>query len=272
MLSHQEIYQELLKPQHFEQFEQLMKTQNVHTSLNATAASLESKDGFPYVLLKINTEEIFAAQMVGLYLLIQDILPEYSEYFYFPAIAMANGYNPQIAKLINHENSIRHELLHIKDVLALIDKDPTYLERVTQYSLKQLDDEKNLAKSIAIEVFKIFYLEPQAFASDFSHGEKAIRTTFLGQIVEYQCQTKAEYIEMQLSDYLENLSLAYQNKFPQSKKRIEKKIESSVLKYGKEVLGSTPLEKLQQIRQDYPAKMLADMLKITSIKVVDKNS
>ncbi len=78
--------------------------------------------------------------------------------------------------------------------------------------------------------------------------------------MEYECKTKQEYIEMQMSDYLGSLSGAYKNKFPNDKKLIEYHIESSVIKYGENVFGATPLEKWKQIQEAYPSKMLSSML------------
>ncbi|MFT4927252.1 MAG: hypothetical protein ACI8WB_003358 [Phenylobacterium sp.] len=265
MLNQQDIYLKLLQPQHFDALEQLMKAQNVHEVLNVTDVSWYEREGFPYILLKIDTEQIFAAQMVGLNLSIDEILPEYTEPYYLPVISMANGYDAKISKLINHDNAIKHELIHVKDILALIDKDDTYLPRITQYSLNKLTDSTDLSKSIAIEVFKIFYLDPPAFASDFDNGEKSIRTQFLGQIMSYECQTKEEYIEMQISDYIDTLNVAYQQKFPDQKKRIDKKINNSVMKYGKDVLGESPLEKLDTLKAAYPEKILGGMMNNFSV-------
>ena len=260
MLSYQEIYLKLLDSQQFERLEKLMEEQNVYGSLRVTESLLERKDGFPYILLRIETDQVFAAQMVGLLLQIHHILPEYTDHYYLPVITMANGYDPQIKNLINQDNSITHELIHIKDILSLIDKDPSYLQRITLYNLNKLESSECLSESIDIEVFKIFYLEPQAFENDFNHGEKTIRTVFLGKLMEYECETKQEYIEMQISDYLGNLSGAYKNKFPNDKELIENQIASSVIKYGEDVFGTTPLEKLKKVRKAYPPKMLSSML------------
>lgn len=267
-MNNQAIYQKLLEPQHFDQLQQQMKAQHVFESLNVTAVAAGEQDGFPYILLTIKTEQLFAAQMVGLNLFIDSIVAEHSDPYYFPVITMAEGYDVKFSSRINQQNSIKHELIHVKDILALTDSDPTYLPRIRQYSLNKLADAKDLSKSIAIEVFKIFYLEPQAFASDFNLGEKTIRTQFMGQLLEYDCHTEQEYIEMQLSDYLGNLSAAYLSKFPHEKKRIEKKINASVMKYGQKTLGADPLASLAKIKQDYPTKILSGMLNTMSIKSV----
>lgn len=43
---------------------------------------------------------------------------------------------------------------------------------------------------------------------------------FLGRIMEYECTTKKEYIEMQIHDYLEHLAEAYQKNFQKIKKAL----------------------------------------------------
>ena len=66
----------LLEPQHFDQLQQQMKAQHVFESLNVTAIAAGEQDGFPYILLTIKTEQLFAAQMVGLNVLIDGIVAD----------------------------------------------------------------------------------------------------------------------------------------------------------------------------------------------------
>ena len=96
MKSHSEIYLHLLQTEHFDQVQQLMKEQNVHEVLKVKSVSLEQRDGFPYLLFQINSDQIFAAQMVGLFLNISSILSEYDEGYYFPVIAMCDSYEEEI--------------------------------------------------------------------------------------------------------------------------------------------------------------------------------
>ncbi len=255
MRNYEEIYHYLLKPDHFEQLQVLMKEQNIYESLNVKEVSLKNED-FPYVLFKIETDQIFAAQMVGLLLEIDSLLPEYTDEYYFPVIAMARNYDAEINHLINLEHSVAHELLHIKDILSLIENDPFYIQRLGKYGMNMLESIEDLQESIDFEVFKIFYLEPQAFESDFSNGEKTLRTMFFGKILEYECGTEQEYVEMQMSSYLGNLSEAYKDKFPDEGTAIKNHIDASAAKYGKDVLGEAPLQKLQELRKTYSVKMM----------------
>ncbi|MDM8521882.1 hypothetical protein QUF80_00780 [Desulfococcaceae bacterium HSG8] len=250
-----EIYHYLLKPEYFEQLQELMREQNIYESLNVREAFLKEED-FPYILFRIETEQVFAAQMVGMMLKIDSLLPEYTDDYYLPAIAMACDYDPEIMELINLENSVAHELIHIQDILSLIDKYPSYVTRVEKYGMNMVERLEDLKESIDLEVFKIFYLEPQALESDYDKGEKSIRTQLLGKILEYECRTKKEYIEMQLSDYLGNLSEIYKDKFPEEAKMIKKHTNASAVKYGKDVFGRTPLKRLRKLRKAYPSKML----------------
>jgi hypothetical protein len=253
--TYEEIYRYLLKPKQFKQIRLLMKEQNLFEYMNVQDVSLKNKD-FPYVLFTIETDQIFAAQMVGLYLEIEELVPEYTGLFYLPIIAVAQNYDSEINRLINIENSVAHELIHIKDILSLIDKDPSYIERSGNYGMNTVKDAEDLRESIDLEIFKIFYLEPQAFRSDFSKGERMIRTMLLGKILEYECETETEYIEMQLCDYFGNLSEIYKEKFPNEGDTIKKYIDASVVKYGKAVFGESPLERVEEIRKSYPSKML----------------
>lgn len=255
MQTYEEIYRYLLKPKQFKQIRLLMKEHNIYEYMNVQDVSLKNKD-FPYILFTIETDQVFAAQMVGLFLEIDDVVPEYTDVFYLPIIAVARNYDAQISRLINIENSVAHELIHIKDILSLIDKDPSYIERAGKYGMNTVKDAEDLQESIDLEIFKIFYLEPQAFRSDFSKGERMIRTMVLGKVLEYECETETEYIEMQLCDYFGNLSEIYKEKFPDKGDIIEMHIDASVAKYGKAIFGESPLEKVKELRKSYPSKML----------------
>ncbi len=78
-------------------------------------------------------------------------------------------------------------------------------------------------------------------------------------ILEYECKTKQEYIEMQISDYILKLSDAYKEKFPDEDELIESHIESSVAIYGKNVFGEAPLQRLEKVRKMYSPKMLSSI-------------
>jgi hypothetical protein len=273
MFNYQEIYLKLLSLKQFDRLEKLMKEQNVHDSLRVSKSSLETKEGFPYILLKIESDQVFAAQMIGLSLQIHELLPEYTDDYYLPVIAiheyrddllaMANGYNSTINNLIDQENAIKHELIHIKDILSLINKDPSYLKRIMLYSIHKIESSQYLPESVDIEVFKIFYLEPQALGNDFNQGEKTIRIVLLGELMEYNCKTSEEYIEMLISDYLEDLSMDYKKKFPNDTEFITNQMDVSIIKYGKEVFGKNPLERLKKIGEEYSSKMLSGFIEKT---------
>lgn len=253
--NYKEIYHYLLKPDHFEQLQALMKEQNIYETLNVKEALLKDEE-FPYVLFSIETDQVFAAQMVGLLLEIDSLVPEYTEEYYLPVIAMARNYDSEINHLINQENSVAHELIHIRDILSLIEDDPSYIQRLNRYGINVVEDVEDLQESIDFEVFKIFHLEPQAFESDFSKGERTIRTLFLGKILAYECETEQEYVEMQMRNYVGNLSGFYKEKFPDEDEAIEKHIKASVIKYGKDIFGEEPLQRLEELHRMYSVKML----------------
>lgn len=197
--NYEETYRYLLRPERFGQLRELMEEQNVYASLNVKDILLKNED-FPYILFEIEADQIFAAQMVGLLLDIDALMPGYAGDYYLPVIAMARNYDPEINRLIHLENSLAHELLHIRDMLSLIESDPSYIRRLKRYGMNAIRKAKDLKGSIDFEVSKIFHLEQQAFESDFDRGERMIMTMFLGRVLEYECGTKQEYIEMKISD------------------------------------------------------------------------
>jgi hypothetical protein len=106
MPSHLEIYFKLLDSRNFEHLKRLMIKQNVYKTIHALESSLEQRDGFPFVLMKIDSKEIFAAQMVGFLIQIEQLIPEHTDPYYFPVIAMADGYDAKISNLFNPETAI----------------------------------------------------------------------------------------------------------------------------------------------------------------------
>jgi len=55
--------------------------------------------------------------MLGLFVKITSIIPNYKKSFYYlPVIVMCNDYDDRIKGFINKELSIEHEVQHIKDV------------------------------------------------------------------------------------------------------------------------------------------------------------
>lgn len=240
-MKHKEIYSYLLVEQHFDQIKTLMKDQKIYESLGVQEVILEMDNQFPYILLKIVTDQVVAAQMIGVFINIESLLPEYTDSYYLPVIAIGINYELKYRKLINLQNTIEHELLHIKDVLFLIENDPTYYDRLMKYTLIQQENNEYLKESIDLEVFKIFNLEPQACGSDFDKGEKVIRVEFQGIMHEYECKTKQEYVEMQLVSYLNNILKICYDKFPEKRNEIHDYLQSSITKHGKNVYGLTPM-------------------------------
>ncbi|ETR70182.1 MAG: hypothetical protein OMM_08993, partial [Candidatus Magnetoglobus multicellularis str. Araruama] len=111
-------------------------------------------------------------------------------YFYLPIIAKPNRI-PEIAKkYYSEENAIKHELIHINDMLKWIEEDSAYIENSILYNQNAVTED-TVEKSIAFEIEKIFKLEPRAIEHDYENGENLIIQPFIDdQYLTYKCKTK----------------------------------------------------------------------------------
>ncbi|MBF0135702.1 MAG: hypothetical protein HQL65_05640 [Magnetococcales bacterium] len=203
-----------------------------------------SSDGFKYIECDIDTEEKFQGVMIGFILDIRNIIPEYDkESYYLPVVMFCTTYQENIKKLLNKEITIKHELMHVRDVLDMIEKDPKYTEKVAKYSMNNdTISVKNLPKSIEFEIFRLFNLEPQASEEDYKNGENYVLIPLKnGEIYRIDDIPLDKYIRIAIASDIERVKNIYLNKFPRNpmvKKIILHHIRQAVKRHGKKIFGS----------------------------------
>jgi hypothetical protein len=107
------------------------------------------KNGLPFLLCEIRTEEAFDAQMIGLFAEITSIFPEYEEpFFYLPVVVLCCDYDDRIKSYIDREISIAHELQHLSDMIELIKRCPDYPHQLYRYGLNRIITIEDLHRSI----------------------------------------------------------------------------------------------------------------------------
>ncbi|KPA14036.1 SEC-C motif domain protein [Candidatus Magnetomorum sp. HK-1] len=268
-MTYKEIYLQLIHKTNKEDLIRLFKETDNWERLNAINLKIIGDQELPYVLVTIDHQNdlrngYFASVMIGLYIEKEFIIEIDSRfnntYFYLPIIAKPNKI-PEIAKqYYSEENAIKHELIHINDILKWIEEDPTYIENSIQYNQNAVTKD-TVEKSIAFEIEKIFKLEPGAMELDYDNGENLIIQPFIGnKYLTYQCKTKKEYVKMKISEYLHPLKMAYIDKFPEKKDTIYSSYLKSLDQYGKKIFGNEPYKELERVITDLASKLIASNL------------
>ena len=238
-MTHKEIYFYLVKKENEDSLRELFIEEGIFEDFKVTDMEIHTKAGFPYILLLVKPKEIFAAMFIGVFVDIKPMLPDYpDEWYYLPFIQYCPTYPKKYQAYIDRELSIIHEITHIKDILALIEKNPGYVDTVSKYTMFNEDlTLEDLEKSIDFEISKIFYLEPKALAGDYASGETVIYSDMMGEIKGYPCQTVEEYVQLKIIHYKNKIKDIYAEKFPGQYQGINELINEAINKYGKEVFG-----------------------------------
>ena len=257
-------YRKIVTKQHEETLLHILKDTGHWAKLRAINFTVIDDTPLPYILTTVDYQDsdmgYFAGVMIGITLEQSCIMALDTTYsyknFYLPLIAKPCTY-PDIAKAYySEEQAIRHELMHVADMLCWINDEPEYLDNVLLYSYEAATEE-TLQDSIDFEVKKIFTLEPQALQDDYESGEDMLIEPFIfGRYMKYRCTTQQEYLEIKLSDYVSDLKDMYMKSYPQKRGDIEHFFDKSVGQHGGHIFGNSPYETLQHVRKDKIQKML----------------
>jgi hypothetical protein len=275
-MTYKDIYLKLIHKTNKENLIRLFKETDNWERLNAINLEIIDDHELPYILVTIDhqndlREGYFASVMIGLYIEKEFIIEIDSSfnntYFYLPIIAKPNKM-PEIAKkYYSEENAIKHELIHINDILKWIEEDPTYIENAIQYN-QNVVTKDTLEKSITFEIEKIFKLEPRAMELDYENGEDLIIQPFIGDnYLTYKCKAKEEYVKLKIAEYLLPLKKAYIDKFPEKKDTIDFIFLENLDQYGKKIFGNNPYSELEKVNSDLASKLISSNLdSLSSIK------
>lgn len=152
-----------------------------------------------------------------------------------------------------------HELLHLRDLLALIEKDPSYPVRALKVGIMSISEPCQIGKSVDFELFKIFAMEPQAYRLEFEMGETWIDVPCAGKQLRYECATAEELVTMRLADYVGTLEERYIKKFPGYEATIKKAVRRGANHHGSEVFGDRAYERIQEVNTQTSWKVLAQL-------------
>ena len=242
-MNHREIYHKIVSKDNQGKIRTLLEGEISSIGYGLLDLQILDDDGFPYIYCAIETDEIFAAQMIGFIVKISHLFPDCHEgIYYLPAVAYCDTYPDDIRRYMNKKISINHEIIHIKDILTLIESDPQFPEKIRKYGKYGPVKTEDLPKSIDLEIFKVFYTEPKAMKFDYESGEKHILFRLSsGEVFRFPCKNIDEYIMLNMESEILRIRDVYFGRF-QEKEIIVQEIKKAVTKYGKSIFGAN-LEK-----------------------------
>lgn len=238
-MNHRETYMALLSPSLRDRLLATLEEEGILTLLKGHALEVVDAPPLPYVRLAITAgENGLVAHCTGVWFDVRPLVgPEGEQDYYLPVLGISQGASSP---------TIRHELLHLHDLLALIEQDPSYPERALKLGINGISEPSQIEESVDFELFKIFAMEPQAYRLEFSLGETWIDVPHAGQHVRYHCATAEELVTLRLADYVAKLERRYAKMFPGHEATIREAVRRSVNHHGREVFGPQADQRLQQ--------------------------
>jgi len=251
-VKHRDVYDALLSMALRDRLLTTLVDEGILTLLKAHSLRVVDAAPIPYVRLEIVAGEGgLIAHCTGVWFDVRPLVgPEGDKDYYLPVLGASEGASA---------STMGHELLHLHDLLALIEEDPSYPARALKLGINSISEPSQIGKSIEFELFKIFAMEPQAYRLEFEMGETWIDVPCAGEQLRYECATVEELVTMRLADYVETLEGRYVKKFPGYKAAIRKAVRRWANHHGREVFGDPAYERIQQVNTQTHWKVLAQL-------------
>jgi hypothetical protein len=152
-VKHRDAYMALLSPPLWERTLAKLLEEGILKLLDAHSARVVEEAPLPYVRLEITRGRGgFIAHCTGVWFDVRPLVgPEGEEDYYLPVLGAAEAASgPTMA----------HELLHLRDMLDLLERDPSYSQRALKLGINSISEPYQIGKSVDLELFKIFAMEP----------------------------------------------------------------------------------------------------------------
>jgi hypothetical protein len=252
-VKHRETYMALLSPSLRDRLLSTLEEEGFLTLLKAHALGVVDATPMPYVRLEITAgEDGRVAQCTGIWFDVRPLVgPEGEQDYYLPVLSV-----PPDASI----PTISHELLHLHDLLELIEQDPSYPERALKLGINSISEPSQIEESVDFELFKIFAMEPQAYRLEYEMGETWIDASHAGHPVRYHCATADELVTMRLASYVATLERRYVKMFPGHEAAIRKAVQRSASHHGRALFGAQAHERIQQVNAQSSVKILMQLL------------
>jgi hypothetical protein len=253
--SHREIYQELVSQNNVKKLRTILKNNLADMDHELVTFDILVEEDLPYIYCTVRSEEMYCGQMIGFILDSDELEIEYSStVYYLPAIIMRDDFVEDSGGLLKKDRILQHELLHVRDILTYLDKNPSFPENYRKYGMNGEVCIEDLPKSIDMELSKLFFLEPAASILDYNSGETYIviplDDNINGKLAYYECHNIDEYVGLQMKNSLDRIRRTYEIKYPDDKtvsSQIDQELNKALNKYGKDVFGKIPLQGLKDL-------------------------
>ena len=239
ILSYKEVYYRVVIEENLERIKRIIEDQGYYDSVTINKIQYRKSNNLPHFFVQVDSPDYTFgnyAMIDGIYLDIDSIVPEWQGKFYLGIIIIRNPTNEKIKRFIDPAKDIEHELEHLRYLTDHIDKNPDYIEKSMKYNVGSCTL-RNLEKSIAFEVNKIFSMELPALILDFEMGQKDMFSFENGILTKITVDDKDSFLRYQMGHYLAGLHERYAKKFPENIEQIKDKFEREVNERGKELFG-----------------------------------
>jgi hypothetical protein len=230
----------------------LLEEGDVHADLEVVSARAEIASGIPYVHFDVAPSTAFEAHCGGIPVDLRPLLgADAALDFYLPVLGVTPNASP---------TALAHELLHLRDLLDLVERDPGYPERAFRLALNTLTDSSLLDESIDLAICKAFAFEPQAYRLEYSLGETWIDVPSQhGEPLRIQCQSEDGLVGIRMADYVKQVEAAYLAKFPHGEAEIRASIVRATDRHGAALFGPTASRVVREIQRATALRLLVEL-------------
>ena len=100
-MDHETRYYQLVTEENNDALYRLISKPLQAIGYQTVAINVLTEGGFPYVDCRVRTEEVFCAQMIGFFVDLMSLFPDYTQpYYYLPAVVVCEGYDDRINGLV----------------------------------------------------------------------------------------------------------------------------------------------------------------------------
>jgi hypothetical protein len=198
------------------------------------------EEGFPY--LSAPQSEMkgcsvgYAAMMISVFLELEPgLLGHEATEFYVPIVVLPRQFDVALGG--SRDLALRHEVLHVKDLVRLMDADRHYVDKVRELAFGSLSDDSRLAESVDFELWKQSYFEVPATKMEYAQGERTLRFPFFTTVIEHVCHSEREYTHALLRNNVLALLERYRQRFPERAADLDGYFDSALLRHGPALFG-----------------------------------
>jgi hypothetical protein len=252
-MEHRQRYYQLLSPEFRDRVLESIQAQGYFDVLKVQQARVVDADPFAYILFDVEADPTYVATGGGLCLSLDGLVDDPpQERYYLPYI----GLSP-----IATSDDLAHELEHLRDLLDLIQLEPSFPTDAERFGVENVKDPTLIPRSVHFEVRKLFLLEAPVFGREFDSGTCTIDIPFLlGMTVKYRCESRNEFVSLWMATYLRAFREFYLKRFPEYTVQIDANLAKATDEYGTVMFGADASRSIASTWDELPKRMIAQVL------------